>query len=110
MPSQSPSRSELTSGFTIAAGLMTLFCVAALGYLAGIRQADTSPGAAAKTYRLDLNGLHLHLTAGTMGLAVIFVLVVLLGLAIFFAMIARRRRHSVGAVSLQAESSQALLT
>jgi signal transduction histidine kinase/DNA-binding response OmpR family regulator len=87
--------------------LIALCCsTAALGYLAGIRQTDGTTGAPSKTYALNLNGLHLHLSAGLFGLAVIFVLTVLLAVAVLLAIVARRRHQRAAAANIELEARE----
>lgn len=71
--------------------LAGLSCSAALGYLAGLRQTNGGARAPLPTYNLTLGGLHLVLSAGLLGLAVIFTLTVLLTAALVLALTARRR-------------------
>jgi signal transduction histidine kinase len=86
-----------TSGERFGAGLKltvsfaVIFCAAALGYLAGIRQTQATTGIAQKTYQLNLWRLHLVLTAGALGVAVMFALTVLLLLAVLLTIISRQR-------------------
>jgi PAS domain S-box-containing protein len=86
----------------------TLFCVAALGYLAGIRQAQATTGGPPKTYEINVWKLHLVLSLGAMGVAVIFALTVLLSTAALLMVIARRRRMRADRAGreLEVESKQ----
>jgi light-regulated signal transduction histidine kinase (bacteriophytochrome) len=70
-----------------------------LGYLAGIRQTQATTGAPEKTYEINLWQLHLVLTAGALGVAVMFALTVLLSIAVLLFVIARRRRMRADAAS-----------
>jgi PAS domain S-box-containing protein len=77
-----------------------------LGYLAGIRQTQATTGAPQKTYELHFGQIHLVLTAGVLGVAVMFALTVLVSVAILLTIIARRRRMRADAANqkLEAES------
>ena len=101
--SQNPSAKRPTSGFKLTLAILALSCAAALGYLAALRQTNTSTAALQKTYALNLGGLHLQLTAGLLGLAIIFTLAVLLGIAVFLAVIARRRQRLAVAANVRME-------
>jgi two-component system cell cycle sensor histidine kinase/response regulator CckA len=92
----------LQSGFKNGVGLVALFCASALSYLAGVRQAKTGAGAT-HTYHLDLGGMHLVLTAGTLGVAVIFALAILLGFAILVGRVAQGRGKRAKATGLRLE-------
>jgi light-regulated signal transduction histidine kinase (bacteriophytochrome) len=80
------------AGLKLTAGFVALFCAAALGYLIGIRQAQAATGAPSKAYVIDLWKVHLTLSVGAMGLAVIFALAVLLFIATLLTIISHRRR------------------
>lgn len=82
----------------------TLFCVAALGYLAGIRQTQATTGAEQKTYQVNLGQMHLVLTAGVLGLAVMFALAVLVVTAVLLTVVARRRKMRADAANRELES------
>ena len=94
--------------FKLAMAVATLFCVAVLGYLTGIRQAGATAGGPQKTYEINLWKLHLVLSVGAMGVAVIFALAVLFSAAALFMVIARRRRMRADrtGLELKAESMQ----
>jgi PAS domain S-box-containing protein len=77
--------------------------VAVLGYLAGIRQTNGSTGTPPRTYALNFNGVHLRLTAGLLGLSVIFMLTVLFVAALLLAIVARRRHRRAVAANLEME-------
>jgi light-regulated signal transduction histidine kinase (bacteriophytochrome) len=83
--------------------LAALCCVAVLGYKAGIRQANTAADVPTKAYVLNLGSVHLTLSVGAMGVAVIFTLTTLLAAAVLLAIVARRRRK-------QAEAANRALT
>jgi PAS domain-containing protein len=101
--SQNPSAKRPTSGFKLTLAILALSCAAALGYLAALRQTNTSTAAPQKTYALNLGGLHLQLGAGLLGLAVIFTLAVLFGVAVFLAIVARRRQRLAVAANVELE-------
>jgi len=89
----------LGAGLKLTVSFVALFCAAALGYLAGARQAQTPAGASSKTYVIDLWKVHLSLSVGAMGLAVIFALAVLLFIATLLTVISRQRRMRAEAAS-----------
>ena len=76
----------------LAIALAAPFCAAALGYLIGIRQTQATTGAPQKTYELNIGLMHLVLTAGVLGITVMFVLTVLLSIVILLTIVAGRRR------------------
>jgi len=80
------------AGLKLTVGFAALFCAAVLGYVAGIRQTQASTGAPSKIYVINLWSLHLTLSAGALGIAVMFVLAVLLLVAVLLTMRARWRR------------------
>jgi PAS domain S-box-containing protein len=80
------------AGFKVAIALATPFCAAALGYLIGIRQMQATTGAPLKAYELNIGQMHLVLTAGVLGITVIFVLTVLLLMVILLTIVAGRRK------------------
>ena len=86
-------------GFKPVGILTALFCSAALGYMAGVRQANPDTSASSKTYVLNLGSLHLTLTVGAIGVLVIFLLTVLLAAAVVFAAVASRRRRQAEAAN-----------
>ena len=91
---------KLGGGIKLGAVLAALFCSAVLGYMAGLRaQTNTGAGGPEKTYEIKLGEhLDLRLTAGSLGVAVIFVLTILLAVAVLLALIAyRRTRQAEGA-------------
>jgi light-regulated signal transduction histidine kinase (bacteriophytochrome) len=96
-PDRSGERSG--AGFKLAAGFSALFCSATLGYLFGIHQTQASSGAPQKTYNLNFGRLNLHLSAGVLGIAVIFALAVLLLIAILLTVISRRRKMRADAAN-----------
>lgn len=90
------SGKNIVGGFKVTVALATLFSAAVLGYMAGIRQTNPGTGGSQKTYQLKFGShLDLRLTAGALGVAVIFVLTVMLAVAVLFAAIAYRRRRQV---------------
>jgi light-regulated signal transduction histidine kinase (bacteriophytochrome) len=89
----------LGAGLKFTASFVALFCAAALGYLAGARQAQTPTGAPARPYVIDLWNVHLTLSVGAMGVAVIFALTVLLLTAALLSTISHRRRMRAEAAS-----------
>lgn len=84
--------SRVGVAFKLVIAVATLFCVAVLGYLAGNRQAQATASGPPKTYEINLWTLHLVLSVGAMGVAVIFALTVLLSTAALLTVIARRLR------------------
>jgi two-component system, cell cycle sensor histidine kinase and response regulator CckA len=76
----------------LAIALAAPFCAAALGYLIGIRQTQPTTGAPQKTYELNIGLMHLVLTAGVLGITVMFVLTVLLSIVILLTIVAGRKR------------------
>lgn len=97
------SGNKLTGGFRLAVVLGALCCTAVLGYKAGIRQASAAAEVPTKAYVIYLGSVHLTLSVGAMGVAVIFTLTILLAAAVFLAIAARRRRR-------QAEAANRALT
>jgi signal transduction histidine kinase len=85
--------------FRLALLLAALCGTAILGYMAGIRNPAFIAGEPPKTYNLTLNGVILHLTVGTMGVAVIFTLTMLLAAAVLLAGAAIRRRRQAEAAN-----------
>jgi len=79
-------------GLKVTVSFAAIFCAAALGYLAGIRQVQATSGIAQKTYQLNFWRLHLVLSAGAFGVAVLFALTVLLLVAVLLTIISRQRR------------------
>jgi PAS domain S-box-containing protein len=94
--SEETSGRKLAGGFRLAVVLVALCCVAVLGYMAGIRQPKTDAGESPKTYALNLGSVHLNLTVGAMGVAVIFTLTILVAAAVLLAAVASRRRRQAG--------------
>jgi light-regulated signal transduction histidine kinase (bacteriophytochrome) len=90
---------RLGAGLKLAAGFAAIFWAAALGFLAGIHQMQPITGAPQKPYVINLWGLHLSLSVGAMGVAVIFALTVLLLIAVLLMMISRRRRRRADAAN-----------
>lgn len=92
---------ESSSGRSLAA-VSAVFCAVALGYWAGIQQArpEATPQ---RTYQLSLDlfgrPVHLILTVGMLGIAVIFILTVLLATSVLLTIIAYRRRRQVEAAN-----------
>jgi light-regulated signal transduction histidine kinase (bacteriophytochrome) len=89
----------LGDGFKVTGAITALFCAAALGYFTGIRQTQAASGAPVKTYQLNLGPLHLSLTAGALGLGVMFALAVLLLVAALLTMLSRQRRRRADAAN-----------
>jgi PAS domain S-box-containing protein len=87
--------------------LAALGCATALGYLVGIRQGNGNTGGTQQIYHLNFGGLHLELTAGVLGIAVIFTLSVLLVLTVLFAINARQRQ-AIAAVTERREGEESL--
>jgi PAS domain S-box-containing protein len=85
------------------------FCAAALGYLIGIRQTQATTGAPQKAYELNFGQMHLVLTAGVLGVTVMFALTVLLSIVILLKIVAGRRRIRADAANrkLEIESKRA---
>src|SRR6266852_8347312 len=81
----------------LATALVAPFCAAVLGYLIGIRQTQATTGAPQKTYEVNIGQMHLVLSAGALGVTVIFVLTVLLSIVILLTIVARRRRSRADA-------------
>ena len=86
------SGERFVARFKLAIALAAPFCAAALGYLIGIRQTQATTGAPQKTYELNIGLMHLVLTAGVLGITVMFVLTVLLSIVILLTIVAGRRR------------------
>ena len=85
-----------------------LFCALTSGYLVGIRQAGGGGAASpSQTYGLniDLFGRHLHLglTVGTLGIAVILTLTLLLIISVVLTIVAFRRKRQVEAANRDLE-------
>ncbi len=93
----------------LATALVAPFCAAVLGYLIGIRQTQATTGAPQKTYEVNIGQMHLVLSAGALGVTVIFVLTVLLSIVILLTIVARRRRSRADAAkrTLEMESKRA---
>lgn len=99
--SQNTNRSSPAARFRPLLASAALFCAGALGYLAGIRQSEATTGAAQKTYQLNIGRLHLILTAGMLGITIIFVLAILFSISVLLTIIARKRRRRAEAASRQ---------
>lgn len=95
-------------GLKLTLVLAALCSTAALSYLAGLHQTNGAVAAPAPTYNLNIGGLHLVLTAGLLGLSVIFVLMMLLGAALFLALAAHRRKLRAAAATRELTESKAL--
>jgi PAS domain S-box-containing protein len=93
----------------LAMALAAPFCAAALGYLIGIRETQATTGAPQKAYELNIGQIHFVLTAGVLGVTVMFVLTVLLSIVILLAIVAGRRRTRADAANrkLEIESKRA---
>jgi signal transduction histidine kinase len=89
----------LAAGFRLAVALAALCCTAVLGYKAGIRQANAGAEVPAKAYVINLGSVHLTLSVGAMGVAVIFTLTILLAAAVLLALLASRRSRQVEAAN-----------
>src|SRR5580692_9237441 len=86
------SEERFVARFKLAIALAAPFCAAAFGYLIGIRQAQATTGAPQKAYELNIGLMHLVLTAGVLGITVMFVLTVLLSIVILLTIVAGRKR------------------
>jgi PAS domain S-box-containing protein len=86
------SEERSATGSKLAIALVAVFCGAVAGYLAGIRQTEASTGAPWKTYELNFGRLHLVLTAGTLGVTVMFALTVLVSIVVLLTFVSRRGR------------------
>jgi len=84
------------------------FCTSAVSYLAGVRQTDEVARASSPTYHLDISGLHLVLSAGVLGLAIICTLAMLLTAALLLALAAHRRQLRATATGKELTESKAL--
>jgi two-component system, cell cycle sensor histidine kinase and response regulator CckA len=95
--------------FKLAMAVAAPFCAAALGYLIGIRQTQATTGAPQKAYELNIGHMHLVLSAGVLGITVMFALTVLLSIVILLTIVARRRRTRAEAAKrkLEIESKRA---
>jgi len=102
------SRRGSRDGFKLTLVLAALCCTAALSYLAGLHQTNGAAAAPSPTYNLDLGGLHLVLSAGLLGLSVIFVLMMLLAAALLLALAAHRRKLRAVAATKELTESKAL--
>lgn len=84
-----------------------VFCALAGGYLIGARQTSPDANAPQKTYALTINlfghTLNLHLTVGLLGLAVIFILTMLLAASVLLTIVAYQRRRRVEAANRELE-------
>jgi light-regulated signal transduction histidine kinase (bacteriophytochrome) len=76
-----------------------LFIAAVLGFLAGTRQPAPAAGGPGKIYNLQFGSLHVHLSAGAMGLLVIFILMILLAVTGLLAILAYRRSRQAQAAN-----------
>jgi two-component system cell cycle sensor histidine kinase/response regulator CckA len=86
------SGERFVARFKLAIALAAPFCAAALGYLIAIRQTQATTGAPQKAYELNIGLMHLVLTAGVLGITVMFVLTVLLSIVILLTIVAGRKR------------------
>jgi PAS domain S-box-containing protein len=85
-----------------------LFSSLVAGYLMGIRQVNPALGGAERTSRINLGPIHLRLTAGTMGLVIIFILGALVLIASLLAILAYRRRKRIDLVEKEKEETRRL--
>jgi light-regulated signal transduction histidine kinase (bacteriophytochrome) len=80
------------TGLKLTVGIVSLFCAATFGYLAGIHEAQAAPGVPAKPYVVKIGTQHLTLSVGAFGVAVILVLTVLLLAAILLTIVSHWRK------------------
>jgi light-regulated signal transduction histidine kinase (bacteriophytochrome) len=97
-------KNKFGGGFRSMAVLAALFCTAVLSYKAGLRQTNAGVGASEKTYVLKFGGLVLHLNVGTLGVAVILALTILLAISILFTWLAYRRKREVERANRELEN------
>jgi light-regulated signal transduction histidine kinase (bacteriophytochrome) len=94
---------RFTGGLRIALVLACLSLAFASGYLAGIREAQMKASGPTLTRDLTIvlfgQTLHLRLSLSALGIAIIFVLTILLAAAVLFARVAQRRRRQVEVVN-----------
>ena len=86
------SGGRFVARFKLAIAMAAPFCAVVLGYLIGIRQTQATTGAPQKAYELNIGLVHLVLTAGVLGITVMFVLTVLLSIVILLSIVAGRKR------------------
>lgn len=94
----------MTRAFKSLRNVAAFFFVAALAYMAGLRQNRPATGAAPKTYEVTLGSLHLRLSAGALGIGVILALAILLAATLALAALARRRRRRTEVAKRQLEN------
>lgn len=94
---------KITAKFRLALVWAALFVAIASGYWIGVREAQQSYRVSPKTYAVKLGLFHakpdVRVTVGQLGLAVIFILTILLWTAIALAVVAEHRRRRVQAVN-----------
>jgi len=97
-------RNKPSGGFRVIAVLAVFFCTAVLSYKAGLRQMNPSASASEKKYSLVLGPLNLHLTAGVLGVGVIFALTTLLAISLLLTLLAYRRKREVERANRELEN------
>jgi PAS domain S-box-containing protein len=83
---------RLVAGFKLTIAVAAFFCVAVFGYLTGIRQTQATTSAPEKTYELNFGEMHLRLTAGVLGVGLMFALTALVSIVLLLTIVARRRK------------------
>ncbi|HEV8366429.1 MAG TPA: ATP-binding protein [Pyrinomonadaceae bacterium] len=101
-------RRRFSISFIVAMVGAALFSSLVAGYLMGIRQVNPALGGAERTSRINLGPIHLRLTAGTMGLVIIFILGALVLIASLLAILAYRRRKRIDLVEKEKEETRRL--
>jgi light-regulated signal transduction histidine kinase (bacteriophytochrome) len=97
-------KNKSSGGFRLLAVLAALFCTAVLSYKAGLRQTYPDGAVPQKTYSLKFGGLDLQLSAGTLGVAIIFVLTILLAISTLLTLIAYQRQRQAEAANRELEN------